>query len=58
MGDSFTIPLKGEMYPAKGSDIAAYNLRCAACMYARRHNMKFTVRTVRAEGVARCWRIA
>ena len=57
VGDSFTIPLSGAI-DHKGMDTVATKVRCAACRFARRSGWKFTVRTERADGVARCWRVA
>lgn len=55
VGDSFAVPLAGEM--RNGEDHAAFKLRSAVAQYARRHGGKFTVRTDREAGVARCWRV-
>lgn len=55
VGDSFSIPLTGTM-TGTGVDIATKRLRQAAANHARRVGGKFHVRTVREEGVARCWR--
>lgn len=55
VGDSFAVPLAGET--RDGEDHAAVKLRCAAIRYARVHGGKFTVRTDREAGVARCWRV-
>lgn len=57
VGDSFTVPLTGEQGIC-GSDIAAEKVRKAACNFGRRHKWKFTIRTMRAEGVVRCWRVS
>lgn len=57
IGDSFAIPLSGNN-TAKGEDHAASKLRSSAILYARKKGGKFTVRTDRKAGKARCWRIA
>ena len=56
VGDSFSLPLANQKHK-KGGDLTVCVLRAAACSYGRKYNMKFTVRTVRDEGVARCWRV-
>ena len=56
VGESFSLPLASEKH-RKGMDRTVCVLRAAACSYGRKYNMKFTVRTVRDEGVARCWRV-
>lgn len=48
IGESFSLPLTDRIT----------NLRAAAKMFGVRNGKKFTVRTIRDEGVARCWRIA
>ena len=55
VGDSFAVPLTGEMYD--GEDQAARRLRSSAIRRARTHGGKFTVRTDRKAGEARCWRV-
>ena len=57
VGDSFAVPLSGEK-TEKYDDRATSLLRGAALNYGRRTGMEFVVRTVREEGVARCWRTA
>ena len=56
VGDSFAVPMEGVM-GNKGMDIAADRVRCAACNYARPNGVKFIVRTIREDGVVRCWRV-
>ena len=56
VGDSFAVPLSGTN-TAKGEDTAAVKLRSSAIRYARTHGGKFTVRTDRQAGEARCWRV-
>lgn len=56
VGDSFAVPLIGGNNP-KGEDMAAVRLRSAAKSYARIEGGKFTVRTNREAGEARCWRV-
>lgn len=61
VGDSFTIPLGGDVRLTGNNgkkDRNLSSLRSAACQYARRNGGRFTVLTVREEGVIRCWRIA
>lgn len=55
-GDSFAVALSGTN-TAKGEDTAAVKLRASAIRYARTHGGKFTVRTDREAGEARCWRV-
>jgi hypothetical protein len=54
-GDSFAVPLAGEM--RDGEDHAVLKLRSAVTQHTRRHGGKFTVRTDREAGEARCWRV-
>jgi hypothetical protein len=54
VGDSFAVPLAGEM--RDGEDHAALKLRSAVTQHTRKYGGKFTVRTDREAGVARCWR--
>jgi hypothetical protein len=56
VGDSFAVTLSGKS-TYKGEDTAAHKLRSAAKTHGRRYDKKFTVRTYRDEGIARCWRI-
>ena len=56
VGDSFAVPL-GHENNAKGESMAAVRLRSSAIRYARTHGGKFTVRTDREAGEARCWRV-
>jgi hypothetical protein len=56
VGDSFAVPLSGKN-TLKGEDSTAHKLRCSAMRYARLHGGKFTVRTDRQAGEARCWRV-
>ena len=55
VGDSFAVPLSGAT--SRGEDMAAIRLRGSAIRYARTHVGKFTVRTDREAGEARCWRV-
>ena len=55
VGDSFAVPLSGAT--SRGEDMAAIRLRGSAIRYARTHGGKFTVRTDRQTGEARCWRV-
>jgi hypothetical protein len=54
-GDSFAVPLSNVQ--RDGEDHAAVKLRAAAIRYAGTHGGKFTVRTDRQAGEARCWRV-
>jgi hypothetical protein len=62
VGDSFSLPLTGE----KGTGGSTYykwdkstrKLTNASIHHARRHGKKFTVREMKEEGVARCWRVS
>ena len=56
VGDSFAVPLEG-VNNTKGEDMAAVRLRSNAIRYARARGGKFTVRTDREAGEARCWRV-
>ena len=55
-GDSFAVPLAGED-THKSEDLTAVRLRASAIRYARMNGGKFTVRTDRQAGEARCWRV-
>lgn len=55
VGDSFAMPLAGEM--RDGEDHAAVKLRSAVTQHTRKYGGKFTIRTDRKNGVARCWRV-
>jgi len=55
VGDSFAVPLAGEMH--NGEDRAALKLRSATTQHTRRYGGKFTVRTDREAGEVRCWRV-
>lgn len=55
VGDSFFVPLSGKLYPSDGRDTADRRVRNASLSYAKTHNIKFTVRSVK--GGVRCWRI-
>lgn len=57
VGDSFTVPLEGKQ-GARGLDRAAEKVRSAACNFSRRCGWKFIIRTDRAAGLARCWRVS
>ena len=59
VGDSFAVPLKGEC-SSQGHDKAMATVARCASSWSRRHDYvhKFSVRTVRDEGVVRCWRVA
>lgn len=56
VGDSFAVALS-DANNHKGENVAAIRLRCSAIRYARVHGGKFTVRTDRQAGEARCWRV-
>lgn len=61
VGDSFAIPLGGDVLLTGNhgkKDRFLSTLRAAASQYSKRNGGKFTVRTMRDEGVIRCWRIA
>jgi hypothetical protein len=62
VGDSFAVPLTGEAHATAAGghkwDKAVRRIRNAAIYHQRKHGMKFTVRELRDEGVARCWRVA
>ena len=62
VGDSFAIPLAGEaeLNAAGGHkwDKNVRRIRNAAFHHQRKYGVKFTVRELRDEGVARCWRVA
>ncbi len=49
VGDSFAVPLDTP---------EAKRVRSAACHCGKRHNQRFTIRTLRSEGVVRVWRAA
>lgn len=57
VGDSFTVPLEG-VQSVRGMDAAASKLLTAIWGFNKRRGggYKFVVRTLREEGVARCWR--
>lgn len=57
IGDSFAIPLTGEMH-RKGGDTAYVRLKNASKRYERLHGGSFRVRTRRDENAVRCWRVA
>ena len=54
IGDSFALPLVAEA----GGSTATNRVNQAASQHSRRHGAKFTVRTLRDEGIVRCWRVA
>ena len=56
VGDSFAVPLSGDKH-LKGGDMTANRVGLAARRFGRLTGRKFTIRTVREEGVVRCWRI-
>jgi hypothetical protein len=56
VGDSFTLPLSGEIGPG-GSDRVVCLLSCAGNRRRKTHGQAFRVRTEREQGVARCWRV-
>ena len=59
-GDSFAVPLSGEITTAGKNapyDKALVRVRSAASNFSRRRGRKFTVRTLKDEGVVRCWRV-
>ena len=61
VGESFTVPLTGEVYDGAGqSDKAQQRVMCAAANWKRRTHSKvaFTTRIDRDAGVVRCWRVA
>jgi hypothetical protein len=55
VGDSFAIPLTGSM--RKSEDCATARLRSAAIRHARTHGGRFSIRTNREAGEARCWKV-
>ena len=55
VGDSFAVPLMGEM--RKDEDLAACRLRAAASRHRQVYGGKFSIRTDRKKGEARCWRV-
>ena len=55
-GERFAVPLEDVNNP-KGENMAAVRLRSSAIRYAHKHGGKFTVRTDREAGEARCWRV-
>lgn len=57
IGESFSVPLSGEMHP-NGGDMAYQRLKNAAVRRAKTHGGEYRIRTLRGEGVVRCWRIA
>ena len=58
VGDSFAIPLTGRLMP-NGRDRVVNTLAASAVRYAKKATgKKFTIRTIKDEGVARCWRVA
>lgn len=61
VGDSFALPLGGAIkFPGNNGvkDITYSRLAGAAHGYGRKHSRKFAVRTIKDEGVVRCWRVA
>jgi len=61
VGDSFAVPLSGERAKAgRGStDKTAAKLRASASSHSMRYpGVKFSVRTISAENIVRCWRIS
>lgn len=56
VGDSFAVPL-AHATTLKGEDVASARMRSSAISYGRKNGRKFTVRTDREAGVARCWRV-
>ena len=64
VGDSFSIPLLGSERKCRNNggsqDRAPMNLASAISNYYKTHKdgKKFTIRTIKDEGVVRCWRIA
>ena len=59
-GDSFAVPLSGEITSAGKNgpyDKALVRVRSAACGFSRKRGCKFTVRTLKDEGVIRVWRV-
>ncbi len=57
VGEHFDLPLSGEQSP-HGGDKQAYKVSGAAVAHAKKYGKKFVVRTLRPEGIVRCWRIA
>lgn len=60
IGECFDAPLCGEYYTVGGHEIDRTTSRLcrAASNFKRRHQREFTVRTLKADGVVRCWRVA
>ena len=56
VGDSFTLPLAGTL-TNKGSDTVTQRLRSATENHTKKYGRKFMLRTLKDEGVVRCWRI-
>lgn len=60
VGDSFAIPVAG-LVKYKGNngkkDLAYNRLSGSAHIHGRRNGKKFTIRTLKDEGVVRCWRV-
>lgn len=56
VGEWFDMPLANRPAPS-GRDLVSFRMQDAACRYARQSGKQFTVRTIRAEGVARCTRV-
>lgn len=57
VGEWLEIPLTG-VAAREGRDRAVYALKDAASRWTRLHGKRFSVRTRREDGVARCTRIA
>ena len=57
VGDTLDVPLAGYRC-SDGCDMAVKRLRRCADQYAEKYGGKFIVRTIRAEGVGRCTRVA
>jgi hypothetical protein len=56
VGDSFAVPLAGEGHAQERRPSRCQAARQRHPLHARVHGGKFTVRTDREAGVARCWR--
>lgn len=57
VGDSFAVPLTDE-FTSQGAPRATSRVAMAAAAVAKTHGFKFTLRTLRDQGVVRCWRIS
>ena len=57
IGECLELPLAGRV-AVSGRDWSVYVLKNAADRWTRLHGKRFSVRTLRKDGVARCTRIA